>query len=268
MNATSVTRSRTARGATGAFLLALCAPALSAQALHTNDRWKNCSFVIDPSLTQGAWHEFVSEIGPAMYLRPLNTAQPLGKGRVELAVLGSATRIDQTKSAWNDTFSHPDADHPLTEGSSLNIPGLMVRGGVTDRVDVAAYATKSINANYGIVGAQLQYNLLNDTTRNVAAAVRATGVRLVGPDDLSASVYGVDLVVSRAVGFVSPYAGVSGHLSRGQEHTTKVTLADENVFGAQGTLGVAAKFSVVTLGAEYHAAKVSGYAVKISVTTR
>jgi hypothetical protein len=268
MNATSITRSRTACGATTAFLLALCAPALSAQALHTNDRWKNCSFVIDPALTQGAWHEFVSEIGPAMYLRPLDTAEPLGKGRLEIAALGSATRIDQTKSAWNDTFSHPDADHPLSEGNALKIPGLMVRGGVTDRVDVAAYATKSINANYGIVGAQVQYNLLNDATRNLAAAVRATGVRLVGPEDLSASVYGADLLVSKTIGFVSPYAGVSGHLSRGQEHTAKVTLANENVLGAEGTLGVAAKFSVLTLGAEYHAAKVSGYAVKISVRSR
>src|SRR5690349_1075094 len=208
MNATSVPRSRTARGATTALLLASCAPALSAQVLHTNDRWKNCSFVIDPALTQGAWREFVSEIGPVMYLRPLATARPLGKGRFEIAALGSATRIDQTKRAWNDTFSHPDADHPLTEGNALNIPGLMVRGGVTDRVDVAAYGTKSMNANYGIVGAQLQYNVLHDTTSRLAAAVRATGVRLVGPEDLSASVYGVDLVVSRTFGFVSPYAGV------------------------------------------------------------
>ena len=268
MHATPLARSHTARCATTAFLLALCAPALSAQALHTNERWKNCSFLIDPALTQDAWHEFVSEVGPVMYLRPLSTARPLGKGRLELAALASATRIDQTKSAWNDTFSHPDPDHPLTEGSSLNIPGLMVRAGVTDRVDVAAYGTKSIGANYGIVGAQLQYNVVNDATRNLAAAVRATGVRLVGPEDLSASVYGVDLLVSRTVRFLSPYAVVSGHLSRGQEHTSKVDLADENVLGAQGTLGVAAKLSMLTLGAEYHAAKVSGYAVKISVGPR
>jgi hypothetical protein len=263
-----MTRSRTVRGAITAFLLALYAPGLSAQELHTNNRWKNCSFVIDPALTQGAWHDFVSEIGPTMYLRPLDTAQPLGRGHLEIAALGSATRIDQTKSAWNDTFSHPNDHHPLAEGSSLNIPGLMVRAGITDRIDVAAYGTKSINANYGIVGAQLQYALLNDANRNIAAAVRVTGAKLVGPEDLSASVYGVDLLASKTFGFVSPYAGVTGQLSRGQEHTTKVSLADENVLGAQGTLGVAAKFSVLTLGAEYHAAKVSGYAVKISVGTR
>ena len=40
------------------------------------------------------------------------------------------SRIDDEKDAWNDTFSHPDSTHYLTDGDALMIPGLMVRAGV------------------------------------------------------------------------------------------------------------------------------------------
>lgn len=93
--------------------------------------------------------------------------------------------------------------------------------------------------------------------------------RLFGPEDLSASVYGMDLVVSkelvsRGLWDLSPYAGLSGYLARGQEHTSKVELEDENVLGAQGTLGVALGISVVRLGVEYSVGKVDGYAFKLA----
>jgi hypothetical protein len=31
--------------------------------LHVNPRWKECSFQIDPSLTQAAWRQFTREAG-------------------------------------------------------------------------------------------------------------------------------------------------------------------------------------------------------------
>ncbi len=231
--------------------------------LHVNDRWENCAIVVDPSLTQQAWHQFVSEVGPVTYLRPLDSARPLGAKHVELALLQWDTRIDDAAPAWNDTFSHPDSLHWLKDGAALPIPGLMLRVGVSDRVDVGAYLTKAIGANYGMIGGQVQYNLLDDRERNLAAAARVTGVKLVGPEDLSASVYGLDFLVSKDLWVLSPYAGVSGNLSRGQVHTSKVSLHNENVFGVAGMVGVAARISVLRLGAEYNLARVSGYSIKI-----
>jgi hypothetical protein len=241
--------------------------ALSAQVLHTNDRWKECAFVIHPSLTQEAWHQFVSEVGLVTYFRPLSSARPLGAKRVELAVLQWSTRIDDADDAWNNTFSHPDSEHWLFEGESLPIPGLMLRVGATDRVDVGAYFTKNVNANYGIAGGQVQYNLLDDEERNLAAAGRASVVTLFGPEDLGVTVYGLDFLVSKELSVFSPYAGVSGYLSRGGEHTSKVDLEDESAFGVQGTAGVALSISVLRLGAELRVAKVPGYSLKVAFGT-
>ena len=249
---------------TTALSLALFAPPLFAQVLHVNDEWDNCAIVIDPSLSQESWHQFVSEVGLVTYFRPLASARPLGTKNFEFAVLGSGTRIDDADDAWNDTFSHPDPDHWLFEGDALLIPGLMLRAGVTDKMDIGAYYTQNFSANYGIFGGQLQYNLMDDSEKNLAAAGRVNFSRLFGPEDLSVSVYGLEFVVSKDLSRFSPYAGVSGYVSHGQETTSKVNLENETVFGLQGMVGIAASISRMRIAAEFNLAKVPGYSFKVA----
>jgi hypothetical protein len=255
------------RIAIAVFALLAASSTLSAQKLHVNNRWDECAIVIAPSLTQGAWHQFVDEVALVAYLRPMDAAKPLGRGRYEFAILNAATNIDDADAAWNDTFSHPDSTHWLFEGDALKIPGLMARYGVSDRLDVAAYFTKAFGANYGIASGQVQYNLFNDSARQLAMAVRLNGTRLFGPDDMTVSVYGIDFVASKTISRFSPYAGVSGYLSRGHERTSKVNLEDESIFGVQANVGVAARVSALRLGAEINLAKVPGYSVKVGFGT-
>lgn len=245
--------------------MASLAPPLFAQVLHLNDKWDECSIVLDPALTQDAWHQFVGEVGLVTYFRPLASARPLGPRHFEFALLDWGTRIDDADAAWNDTFSHPDSTHWLFDGAALMFPGLMARVGLTDRMDVGAYFTKVPGANYGFLGGQLQYNLLHDLERKLAAAGRFSVNRLFGPEDMEAHTYGLDFLVSKDVSRFSPYAGVSGYLTRGRETTSKVALADENVFGVQAMVGTAASISVLRLGAEYNFAKVLGYSFKVAV---
>ena len=49
-----------------ALAAALVASPASAQGipkLHVSNRWKECSFQLDPALTQAAWHQFTREAG-------------------------------------------------------------------------------------------------------------------------------------------------------------------------------------------------------------
>jgi hypothetical protein len=246
-----------------ALFSAMSGAPLSAQVLHVNDRWKDCAFVISPSLTQAAWRQFVGELGQVSYFRPLASARPLRPRQFEVSALNWATGIDGADDAWNDTFSHPDAEHHLVDGPALEVPGLMARVGVTDRVDVGAYFTKNLSSNYGLMGAQAQYSLLDDVERNVAAAARVSVVRLFGPVDLSMSVYGADVVVSRDISVFSPYAGVSGYVARGVERTASVELRNEHVLGLQGTAGIAVRLSMLRIGVEATMAKVPGYSIRI-----
>jgi hypothetical protein len=230
--------------------------------LHVNDRWDECSFVLDQSLTQEAWHQFTREAGLVTYFRPLSSAKPLGVKHFEVALLNWTTQIDETDSAWNDTFSHPDSTHYLADGD-LGFPGLMLRVGVTDKVDIGAYFTKTPPANYGFFGGQIQYNFLHDMERDVAAAVRFSYIRLFGPEDLNSSVVGLDVLASKDISRFSPYVGVSGYLARAQETTTKVDLEDENVLGLQGMVGTSVDIYVLKIAGEYNLADVPGYSFKI-----
>ena len=252
-------------GISTVLFLVLFGSPLFAQKLHVNDRWDECSLVLDPSLTQEAWHQFTGEGGQLVSFRPLSSAKPLGVKNFEIAILDWGTGIDDADDAWNDTFSHPDSAHTLFDGNSLQFPGLMFRIGVTDRIDIGAYFTKNPSANYGFYGGQLQYNLLNDSEKNLATAVRLNFTTSFGPEDLKITVYGLDFIASKDVfKRFSPYVVVSGYLSRAQETTSKVDLENENVFGLQATVGTAVEVSVLRFGAEMSFGKVSGFAFKLA----
>lgn len=235
--------------------------------LHVNTRWKECSFQIDPSLTQAAWRQFSEEAGLVVYFRPLADARPMGRGNFEISALKWKTGIDDADAAWNDTFVHPDSTHYLFEGSGQEIPGLMLRAGVSGRTDVGVYFTKSPGANYGFVGGQVQYNLMQSAS-DWTASTRLSVVSMYGPDDLTFAVYGVDLLASRKLDVarwaaVSPYAGVSTYLASAHEKTSAVALNDENVIGMQATVGAAVQLSKARLGVEYNVAKVSSFSFKV-----
>ena len=239
--------------------------------LHVNPRWKECSFQLDPSLTQDEWHQFTREAGLVAYFRPLTDAKPMGAWHFEISLLQWATSIDDEDGAWNNTFVHPDSTHWLTEGSSLAFPGLTARVGLTEKLDVGIYWTKNPNANYGFWGGQLQYNLTEDAGRKLATATRLSFVSMYGPEDLNLTVYGIDLLASKEFRLfsdrasISPYAGISTYLSTSHEKTEAVNLDNEQVFGAQAMVGAVAKLWFARLGVEYNFANVNTLSFKIGL---
>lgn len=246
--------------------LALFTPRLSAQVLHVDNRWDNCAIVINPTLTQDAWHQFVKDAGLVAYFRPLAGARSLGPRHFEVAVMQWRTMIDDTDAAWNDTFTHPDATHWLFDGNALPIPGFMLRMGVTQRLDLGAYWTTAPGANYSMLAGQAQYNFL-DLEGGLLASGRFSALRLYGPEDVKLSTYGLDFVASKDIDRFTPYAGVGAYLSRGQETTSKVNLGDENIFGFQGMVGANVRVWLVRLGAEFNLANVPGYSFKVAFSS-
>ncbi|MFA6467574.1 MAG: hypothetical protein WCW35_01665 [Bacteroidota bacterium] len=239
--------------------------------LHINPQWTECSFQLDPALTQDAWHQFTKEAGMVTYFRPLTDAQPMGMGNYEFSILQWNTAFDDTKAAWNDTFVHPDTTHWLKEGARLGIPGFTFRTGVTDNIDIGAYWIKNPGANYGIWGGQVQYNLINEIEDHWAASVRTSVISLYGPDDLDLTVYGIDLLASKEYAvysdwiFVSPYTGVSTYLASSHETTAAVILEDERIVGVQGMVGTILQISYARLAFEYSVATVSTLSFKVGI---
>jgi len=238
--------------------------------LHVNPRWKECSFQLDPSLTQSAWRQFTSEAGLVAYFRPLADARPMGRGNFDVSMVQWQTNIDDSAPAWNDTFVHPDSTHWLLEGKGLKFPGLMVRAGVSAKTDVAMYLTKNPRANYGFYGGQLQQSLAGSPTGNWNASARVSFMSMFGPEDLNLSVYGADLVASRRLTVtrwisISPYAGVSTYLASSHEKSAVVNLNDENVLGGKAMVGAEVRVSKARLAVEYGVSKVNSFSLRVSL---
>lgn len=237
--------------------------------LHVNPRWEECSFQLDPSLTQAAWKEFTKEAGLVAYFRPLTDAKPLGPLHFEVALLQWQTKFDDTKPAWNDTFVHPDSTHWLKESDRLPFPGFTARMGITEKMDVGVYITKSPGANYGFYGGQVQYNFLNDPEKKWSASGRVSFTSMYGPEDLKLSVYGIDGLVSREFPLfarwasVAPYVGISQYLSWSRETSAVVDLDDERAVGGQAMVGAVLKLSAARIGIEYNIARVNTVSFKI-----
>lgn len=238
--------------------------------LHVSSRWRECSFQLDPSLTSAAWRQFTSEAGLVVYFRPLADARPMGRGKFEISLLRWQTNIDDHDAAWNDTFVHPDSTHWLFEGEGLKFPGLSVRVGVTEKTDLGLYFTKNPGANYGVVGGQVQRNLVGGATGDWAVATRLSASTLFGPEDLDFAVVGWDLVGSRTIPLtrwvaVSPYAGVSTYLARAHEKSAVVDLKDEYEGASHAMVGADVRIVGVHLAAEYGIARVKSFSVKVGV---
>ena len=239
--------------------------------LHINPRWRECSFQLDPGLTQAEWREFTKEAGMVIYFRPLTDAKPMGAGHFEISVLQWNTGIDEGKDAWNDTFVHPDSTHWLVGGPSLPIPGLTARVGVTDKLDVGVYWTKSIGANYGFYGAQAQYNLHRNDVRKWSTSVRGSFVSIYGPEDVNFTAYGADVITSKDLVLhkkwmtLSPYIIVSTNLTTSHEKSALVDLKNEQRAGLQGAVGVVAKVAKARIAFEYNLANVNTMSMKIGV---
>ena len=99
----------------------------------------------------------------------------------------------------------------------MSFPRVVARFGVSDRVDVGALGGLAPRANYGLVGVDSRIALLKQgPTRPVSVSVRPSITLLLAPSELLVGNAGIDLSVSRAIGPVSPYAGVAVSTSGGR----------------------------------------------------
>ncbi len=228
---------------------------------HIDPGVKTCSMKVDPSQTQAQWKTFVRQAGAITTFKSLASAEPLGTMNFSVGIDQGRTPVDQRNPAWINTFVHPDAECPL--GDAISFPSLRARMGVSDRMDIGGYWTTAPNANYGMVGGEVRYLVSKESEDLPAASVRGSFTVLTGVPDFDMSIYSVELSASKKVAMFNPYVGVRGNLANGTTTTSKVRLAAERDFFAQGYAGVSYSFWVMSLAAEYNVSTVNTLAVAV-----
>jgi opacity protein-like surface antigen len=204
------------------------------------------------SLTQGAFRRFVREFGSVSAFKQVASPDALGRGRVLVGVEMIQFHVDDRSDAWNDTFAHPDADHSL--GATQSFPKLKLRVGVSEALDVGAFYTENVSANYGWLGLDGKYALLREREdRPVSLAVRGAYTKTLHVSDMDMHALTADVSVGRRVWRgLSTYAGLGADGVFVRETSDAVDLRKERLIAPHLFGGVSATVGRrVSVGAEY-----------------
>ena len=129
--------------------------------LHISSAHDSCFFELHSELTPAQFEDFARELGSILRFRPLGETTPLGKGRYDIGLQYTSSSIDDSKGAWNNTMSHPSADHYL--GDAIMMPRIVARFGVADHIDIGVWGTVNPESNYGVVGFDTSIALLQES---------------------------------------------------------------------------------------------------------
>ena len=178
-------------------LLTLAALLLAAPAWS-----KDYDIGFDPSTTQALFNDFVKEVGTLTAYRALAPAEPGGVTGFDVGIAASAVKIDD--ALWNEILNSTDFDGE----DYLLVPSLRARKGLAFGLDVAASYTWVPSSNVEVLGAELQWALLEGGVASPALSLRGSWSSLSGVDDLDLTTYGADAVLSKGFAMFTPYAGI------------------------------------------------------------
>ncbi len=183
---------------------------------------------------------------------------------MSLAVERIYFSVDQRSAAWNDTFAHPDAFHEL--GADLNFPKLSLRLGLADDLDVGAFYAQNPKANYGWLGLDAKYAILQQGEGvPVSLALRAAYTKTLYVADMNMHALGADATVGRTFwNVLTPYLGAGLDAVFVRETSHVVDLKSESLVVPHLTAGLEARYWHVAVGAEAQLGALPSLQAKVS----
>lgn len=232
--------------------------------LHVGSRYSDCWVEFAPELTQDAFHRFVREFGSVSAFKAVASPATLGRHGVAVAIQQINFSVEEKSDAWNDTFAHPNHEHPL--GTDHSFPIGRARYGVTDRLDVGAYYTRNPNANYGWFGLEATYGALQQSEKTpISLALRGAYTRTLYVQDMDMNAFTGDITAGRTLWkIVAPYAGLGGDLVLAHETSPVVSLQNETQFVPHVIGGLEARYWHMGIGAEANWGALSSYQIQVS----
>jgi hypothetical protein len=152
------------------------------------------------NLAQAQFRLLSEDLGAALSYHAQIPAEPLGITGFDIGVGVTATRM-QNAAVLQDATSD-DAD------TTLYVPTIRVHKGLPAGFDIGLTYAAIPGSNIRYTGGELRYAILEGGTASPALAVRGSLTRLSGVDQLAFDTRGIDVSISKGLGFLTPYAGI------------------------------------------------------------
>ena len=159
----------------------------------------------DPTtVTQPLFNELVTEVGTLTAYRGLAPAEPQGVTGFDIGVAVSFVEIDS--DLWDTVMDSTTTDF---QGEDyLLVPTLRARKGLAFGLDVGASYAQIPDSDMELIGAELQWSLLEGSVATPALSLRGSWSSLEGVDQLEVTTYGADALISKGFAMFTPYAGI------------------------------------------------------------
>jgi hypothetical protein len=232
--------------------------------LHVDASLEDCSVQFAPELGQGAFGRFAREFGSVAAFKQMSPPTTLGQWGFAIGLEQIWFSVEERSDAWNDTFAHPDSYHEL--GSDLAFPKLRARVGITDDLDLGVFYTEQPNANYGWIGLEAKYGLLQQSAEMpISLALRGAYTKTLYVDDMDMHSISTDVSAGRTFwGVLTPYLGLGSDLVLVRETSDAVNLESEAQLVPHALGGLEVRFWHVALGTEVHLAALTSVQVQLS----
>lgn len=217
--------------------------------LHVDPGVEDCEVRFAPELTQASYARFVREFGSVAAFKQMGSPLVLAPRGVAVGVEYMAFSIDEHADAWNDTFTHPDAEHEL--GSDKQFPKLKLRVGVGRDTEVGAFFDMNPISNYGWIGIDGKHAFLRQgPAMPVTVSGRAAYTKTLFVDDMDMHALTADVSIGRTWDRVTPYLGVGTDAVLARETAPTVELDTEYAVTPHAFAGVEVSVYRLRLGAE------------------
>ena len=152
------------------------------------------------SLAQAQFRLLSEDLGAALSYHAQIPAEPLGITGFDIGVGVTATRMEHAEILQSATSD--DAD------TTLYVPTIRLHKGLPAGFDIGLTYASIPGSNIRYTGGELRYAILKGGVASPAIGVRASVTKLSGVDQLAFDTRGVDVSISKGLGFLTPYAGI------------------------------------------------------------
>jgi hypothetical protein len=200
------------------------------------------------------------ELGVAISFNPMSPAEPLGVLGFDISTEVVVTDINSSKQKWKLAFEDGDTLPALT------MTRVHVQKGLPFNIDVGAMFGGAPSTNIRVWGLELKYAILEGSAVSPAVSVRTTFSKMENVNDLDAYTYSGELLISKGILFLTPYAGVTILRANADEDSKNVDLEDVHETIFRGVLGLqATPFPLVKINLESSFGEVNQYSISVGV---
>lgn len=191
------------------------------------------------ALTQGEFRRLAEDLGAATSYKGVTPATPLGLIGFDVGVEVSATDVKNT-----GVFNAAGAG----SASTLYLPKVHLHKGLFGNLDIGGFVGALSDLGGTVAGAEVRWAFLGDTATTPAMAVRVSGSKTLDLGSVDVDTIAADLVVSKRLTIVTPYAGFG--TVRTSAKASGTSLGEEKFNQGRGFAGVNVNFGILNLAFE------------------